>query len=167
MKIQNITVMLRKNLGNYEHLEVSVSADVEDNEDAQVAMDKLKKFVAKAIETKPEAEEATPPVPQEDAPKEKKARVKKTKEVTEDPFLGQDVPPVIETPKAKNVVVYNRDLDAHRQLLSSYLSKTHPTWKTKEGVKDLSASLVGKHFIDDEGNLVPSFKDILGNFFNA
>jgi hypothetical protein len=62
-------------------------------------------------------------------------------------------------------VKYNRDLDTHRQLLSSYLNKSHPTWKTKEGVKEFSSSLVGKPFLDNSGNIIDPFKKELSDFF--
>lgn len=38
MKIETITVMQRKNLGNYEHIEISASAKVEENENANQSM---------------------------------------------------------------------------------------------------------------------------------
>ena len=38
MKIETISVMQRKNLGNYEHIEISASARLEDNEDPSTAL---------------------------------------------------------------------------------------------------------------------------------
>jgi hypothetical protein len=166
MKIETITVMQRKNLGNYEHIEISASAKIEEGDDNLSAILALKTFVETSLTAKAEDIQA-PAVPVEEVPepKEKKARVKKTKEVIDPIFKGAEIPPVIETPK--NIVTYNRDIDTHRQLLSFYLSQAHPNWKGKEGVKDFSASLVGKAFLDDNGSLVTSFKNVLSDFFNA
>lgn len=169
MKIQTITYMQRKNLGNYEHAEISASAIVSEGEDEAEAVLKLMEYVGAALNkelqviAKPvEAVVETTPV---EAPKEKKTRSKKTKEetVTEtvDAFAGQDIPQVITVDNVK----YNRDLDTHRQLLSSYLNKSHPTWKTKDGVKEFSSSLVGKPFLDNSGNIIDPFKKVLSDFF--
>lgn len=45
MKIGQVTLLQRKNLGDYQHLEVSISAVVEDEETASTAIDKLRKLV--------------------------------------------------------------------------------------------------------------------------
>jgi pyruvate-formate lyase len=169
MKIQTITYMQRKNLGNYEHAEISASAVITEGEDEADAVIKLMAYVdsalnkeIKAIAAPVEAVVETAPV--ETAVKEKKTRSKKSKEeVVEatDSFNGQDIPQVITVDEVK----YNRDLDTHRQLLSSYLNKSHPTWKTKEGVKEFSSSLVGKPFLDNSGNIIDPFKKELSDFF--
>jgi pyruvate-formate lyase len=169
MKIQTITYMQRKNLGNYEHAEISASAVITEGEDEADAVIKLMAYVdaalnkeIKAIAAPVEAVVETAPV--ETAVKEKKTRSKKSKEEgveATDSFNGQDIPQVITVDEVK----YNRDLDTHRQLLSSYLNKSHPTWKTKEGVKEFSSSLVGKSFLDNSGNIIDPFKKVLSDFF--
>lgn len=45
MKIGQISLLQRKNLGDYQHLEVSITAVVEDEETASTAIDKLRKLV--------------------------------------------------------------------------------------------------------------------------
>jgi hypothetical protein len=52
MKIETIFVMERKNLGNYEHIEMSATAKVEDGEDAYSAMLSLKSVISMAIVAK-------------------------------------------------------------------------------------------------------------------
>jgi hypothetical protein len=169
MKIQTITYMQRKNLGNYEHAEISASAVITEGEDEADAVIKLMAYVDAALNKEIKAivapvETVVEAAPVETAVKEKKTRSKKSKEeVVEatDSFNGQDIPQVITVDEVK----YNRDLDTHRQLLSSYLNKSHPTWKTKEGVKEFSSSLVGKSFLDNSGNIIDPFKKVLSDFF--
>ena len=168
MKIQTITYMQRKNLGNYEHAEISASAQITEGEDEAEAVLKLMEYVGAALNkelqviAKPtEVVVESTPI---ETPKEKKTRSKKSKEEvveTTDAFAGQDIPQVITV----DTVKYNRDLDTHRQLLSSYLNKSHPTWKTKDGVKEFSSSLVGKSFLDTTGNITSDFKKVLSDFF--
>lgn len=167
MKIQTITYMQRKNLGNYEHAEISASAQITEGEDEAEAALKLMEYVGAALNNElkaiPKVEAVVEAAPVE-APKEKKTRSKKSKEEvveTTDTFAGQDIPQVITV----DTVKYNRDLDTHRQLLSSYLNKSHPTWKTKDGVKEFSSSLVGKSFLDNTGNITSDFKKVLSDFF--
>jgi hypothetical protein len=184
MKITTITYMERKNKGNYEHEEISASANVDDGESFAIAMASLKNAVhsvlhgivielPKAEEIQAKADvfdkiqdginkmhEVTAP-----AVKEKKTRAKK--EIVEEVTVEAVIPEIKEAPVGKNVVIYNRDLDTHRQLLSSYLNKNFPAWKTTEGVKEFSISLAGKHFLNDDGAVVESFAKLLSDFFNA
>jgi hypothetical protein len=172
--------MERKNKGNYEHEEMSASANVDENENSTIAMLALrdavhnalygtvnKEIVAEEIQAKAEIfdkiqeginkmHEATAP-----AVKEKKTRAKK--EIVEEITVEAVIPEKKESP----AVPYNRDLDTHRQLLSSFLNKNHPSWKTTEGVKDFSMGLVGKPFLNNDGAVVESFAKLLSDFFNA
>jgi hypothetical protein len=181
MKITTITYMERKNKGNYEHEEISASANVDDGESFALAMASLKNAVHSvlhgiAIEL-PKAEvRNTPAEPKEEnveviaaipvKAKRNATKKEKSEEITAIPVSDKksNIP---EAPVGKNVVIYNRDLDTHRQLLSSYLNKNHPSWKTTEGVKDFSMGLVGKHFLNDDGAVVESFAKLLSDFFNA
>jgi len=45
MKIGELKLLQRKNLGDYQHVELSVTAIVEDEETATTAIDKLRKLV--------------------------------------------------------------------------------------------------------------------------
>ena len=168
MKITTITYMERKNKGNYEHEEISASANVDDGESFALAMASLKNAVHSVLHgiviESPKAEEITPEVTAP-AVKEKKTRAKK--EIVEEVTVEAVIPEIKAEPVGKNVVIYNRDLDTHRQLLSSYLNKNFPAWKTTEGVKEFSISLAGKHFLNDDGAVVESFAKLLSDFFNA
>lgn len=173
MKITTITYMERKNKGNYEHEEISASANVDDGESFALAMASLKNAVHSVLHgivveeaLKPAPVFGTTPIPpviveEVVAPVAKKPRAKKAAEVPE------TIENPVAAPVGKNVVIYNRDLDTHRQLLSSYLNKNFPNWKTTEGVKEFSISLAGKHFLNDDGAVVESFAKLLSDFFNA
>jgi len=164
MKITTITYMERKNKGNYEHEEISASANVDDGESFALAMASLKNAVHSVLHgiviELPKAEEIIPEVTAP-AVKEKKTRAKK--EIVEEITVDAVIPEKKESP----AIPYNRDLDTHRQLLSSFLNKNHPSWKTTEGVKDFSMGLVGKPFLNNDGAVVESFAKLLSDFFNA
>ena len=192
MKIETIFALERLNTGNYCHLEMSASAKLEEGDDEVACMVTLKGLINTALlakacitqEIKAKVENVaevrnTPaevdkfvteltaiPV------KSKRNATKKGKseEITVIPVSDKEsnIPEApIAAPVGKNVVIYNRDLDTHRQLLSSFLNKNHPSWKTTEGVKDFSMGLVGKPFLNNDGAVVESFAKLLSDFFNA
>jgi hypothetical protein len=173
MKISIIKYTERKNLGNYEHKEITAEAILEDGENTLAAIVNLRLFVQDGLHGSVYKDEVIPQVKVEEvvaeisipAVKEKKTRAKKEKEVE---VVEEEVIP--EIPKeAKEVpaIPYNRDLDTHRQLLSSYLNNHHRSWKTAQGVKEFSMSLVGKPFLNIDGEVVESFSKLLSDFFNA
>lgn len=170
MKIETITVMQRKNLGNYEHLEISASAKVEEGEQAFTAMLSLKTLVQAALEAKAgEISTPAPVVEEVIAPvvKEKKPKAKKEKSVE----IEQEVPPVIQEPKKKEVktVAYDSTIAEHKSILAGYLAKKYDTaWKTvapAEEIKAFTASLNGQPFLDDAGNILPVFLEQVHTFF--
>jgi hypothetical protein len=177
MKIETITIMQRKNLGNYEHLEISASAKVEEGEEAYTAMLTLKTLIQVALEAKAEEERDTPsPISKVEeitapAVKEKKTRVKKEK----DPEITVEavIPPVIEEPKKKEpkVVTYDSTVAEHKSIFGGYLAKKYDTsWKTvapAEEIKAFTASLNGQPFLDDVGNILPVFLEQVHMFFGA
>jgi hypothetical protein len=198
MKIETITVMERKNLGNYEHIEISASAKVEEGDDAYSSLLALKTIVHAALEGKAATMSSVPtakvekvkheiiqeiplPIPEKVLATVKEKKAKKEKEEVPKPLITEGSTTSVTSdgekglngydPKVakddKNVIVYNRDLDTHRQLLSSFLNKNHPSWKTTEGVKNFSMSLVGKPFLNNDGAVVESFAKLLSDFFNA
>ena len=174
MKIETITVMQRKNLGNYEHLEISASAKVEEGEQALTAMLSLKTWVQAVLEAK--AEEISTPAPVVEeviAPvvKEKKPKAKKEKEP--EVIVESEIPPVIQEPKKKEVktVAYDSTIAEHKSILAGYLSKKYDTaWKTvapAEEIKAFTSSLNGQPFLDDVGNILPVFLEEIHTFFGA
>lgn len=173
MKIETISVMQRKNLGNYEHIEISATAKVEEGEDSFSSMLSLKTLIQAALEAKAnervqKVEEEVKPEPVVEEPiKEKKTRAKKEKPVETE----QEVPPVIEEPKKKEpkVVTYDSTIGEHKSILAGYLSKKYDTaWKTvapAEEIKAFTSSLNGQPFLDDAGNILPVFLEQIHTFF--
>ncbi len=168
MKIETITVMQRKNLGNYEHIEITASAKVEEGEEALTAMLSLKTFVeialvAKATEIQPPAkvEEEVKTEPVVEAPKkEKKPKKEKIVEA-----------PVVETPKKEKVTAYDSSVPEHKSIFGGYLAKKYDnSWKTShpvEEIKAFTASLNGVDFLDQDGKIVESFLNLVHGFFGA
>lgn len=187
MKFETVTVMQRKNMGNYEHIEITTTARIEDGEDfvsaamtARTYVDAVLNMSLHDMEAKKEPvgpvtyDEETKqnlPVAEVKEKKERKARTTKPKveEVkAEDSFNGQDIPPVIEEKKELPAVSYDRGMDAHKTMLSSYLTKTFPNWKVakpKQQIIDFNASLHGLAFLDSNGIVLQSFKDKLDSFY--
>jgi hypothetical protein len=155
-----ITYTKRHNEGNYSHSEYTIVASLEENDDVLKCFEQLKHYVIFSIEAKSaivKEEEHVPQPPVEEV----------VAEVTpEEPKKPKAVKKVKEKVVEEKVVPYDRNIDAHRQFLSSYLTQTHPEWKTTEGVKEFSLSLIGKPFLDDSGHIVESFKKVLSDFFS-
>lgn len=173
MKIETISVMQRKNLGNYEHIEIAATAKVEEGEEAFSAMLSLKTLIQAALEAKAnervqKVEEGVKeePVVQEPV-KEKKTRAKKEKPVE----VQQEVPPVIEPETKVTLIAYDSTNTEHKSILAGYLSKKYDTaWKTvapAEEIKKFTASLNGQPFLDDTGAIVPVFIEQIHTFFGA
>jgi len=161
MITETITFTQRKNLGNYEHMELTVSARLEEKDNALEAIAHLKDMVLAGFDV--EAKSAI--VKEEHVPQSLEEEV--VAEVTpEEPKKPKAVKKVKEKVVEHKIVPYDRNIDAHRQFLSSYLTQTHPEWKTTEGVKEFSLSLIGKPFLDDSGHIVESFKKVLSDFFS-
>jgi len=49
MRVRTIKYSRRKNLGNYEGVEIAVEAELDVDEDPDVEMDKIKKFVRRLL----------------------------------------------------------------------------------------------------------------------
>lgn len=172
MKITTITYMERKNKGNYEHEEISASANVDDGESFTDAMTSLKNAVHSILHgiliEVPKAEEIVPEVTVP-AVKEKKTRAKK--EIVEEVTAPAVIPEIKAAPKKALSIAYNSNIAEHKSILGGYLSKKYDTsWKTShpaEEIKAFTASLNGKNFIDSEGHIVNSFLDLVHGFFGA
>jgi hypothetical protein len=162
MKVETITFLERLNTGNYCHLELSATAKLEEDEEALTAMLALKTLVSTALTAK--AEEVKPVEVKTEEPKVEEVKVEEVKEKKTRAKKEKPVEEIKEEVK-KPGVPYDRNIETHRQMLSGYLTKEHPTWKTKEGIKEFSASLAGKEFLDDEGMILESFKKLVSEFF--
>jgi len=184
MKIETITVMQRKNLGNYEHIEISASAKVDCDENAAEAMLTLRSYVeasleGKAVEVKlpvlPKEEVAEPtieaPKPTKKAPAKKKVKEEVVVVVVEPGEVETPEESAKKSPPKKNVISYDSSIAEHKSIFGGYLSKKYDnSWKTShptEEIKSFTASLNGKEFIDSEGHIADSFLGLVHGFFGA
>ena len=177
MKIRSITFTQRFNMGNYEHIEITAMADIEEQEAADTAMQSLKTFVQTALNKKveeiktPAPVEEVKPEPVVEAPKKEK-KAKKEKAPVSDETSNIPAIPVEEVkPVGKNVEVYNSNIAEHKSIFAGYLAKKYDnSWKTAKPVdeiKSFTASLNGKHFLDNDGKIVESFLNLVHEFFGA
>lgn len=69
--------------------------------------------------------------------------------------------------KAAKATPYNRGDERHVDILTSFLNKLTggETWKQNPQITQFSISLVGKDFVDGQGNIVPSFVENCKKFF--
>jgi len=192
MRFTEIKYTERKNKGNYEHEEFTVTAVLDEGEDAFSSMLSLKVLVEAGLKTEklPYQEPTGSNVeitPEEPKKEEKKPRAKKVKEEPKlDAFETNTevIPPVIEDvvpgipdviaeekPKAKKskVVSYDPTIPEHKSSLSSYLNKTFgDSWKTvkpADEIRSFTAGLKGLDFVEEDGSICGSFKNKLFNFF--
>jgi hypothetical protein len=180
MIIGTISYLERKNLGNYEHIEMSANAVLDEGENFDAAMAELRAKIHNALNEK--AVEIKQP-PKEEEPKEEvkeeKKKVTKKKETVKVEAPKEETVEVKEevvaevvveevAPKAHKFLAYDRTKKEHTDMLASYLNTTFgATWKTNPHLKDISASLSGKDFLDDSGLIVESFKAILQGHFGT
>jgi hypothetical protein len=162
MITETITFTQRKNLGNYEHMELTVSARLEEQDNALEAIAHLKDMVLAGFNV--EAKSAI--VKQEENLLQLSVEEVVAEVTPEEPKKPKATKKVKEKVVEEKVIPYDRNIDAHRQFLSSYLTQAHPEWKTTEGVKEFSLSLIGKPFLDESGHIVESFKKVLSDFFS-
>ena len=178
MKIKTITYTERKVLAQYEYAELTSTAELAEGEDEVDAVIKLMAYVTaslnKEISKTVEAPVVETPVVVEEPKKEKKPKAKKEKVVEE--VKVEEAP--AETPEEyakksppKNVVIYNSNLAEHKSIFGGYLTKKYEnSWKTShpaDEIKSFTASLNGKHFLDNDGKIVESFLNLVHEFFGA
>lgn len=166
MKPDQITYTKRHNEGNYSHSEYSIVATLDEGDDVQECFLKLKSYVLNVIEgATPEAPVAEiTPVAEVKEEIAELPPVIPAEALVEEPKKPRAKAPKKEKPEIKSIP-YDRNLDAHRQFLSAYLTQNHADWKTKEGVKEFSLSLIGQPFLDEDGHIIESFKKVLSDFF--
>lgn len=74
-----------------------------------------------------------------------------------------------EAPKKSVYTLYNRNEKLHTAALSSFLTAVSGSeaWKKKPGVSEFSIGMVGKDFLDKEGDFAPSFKEACYKFLGV
>lgn len=67
----------------------------------------------------------------------------------------------------EKAIPYSRTNERHIDVLTSFLTKLvgGDSWKQHPNITQFSISLVGKPFVDSEGNIVPSFAEECTRFF--
>jgi hypothetical protein len=174
MKIETIYFLERVNKGNYEHIEMSATAKVEDGEDPIAAMLNLKHLINSALTGKVNqaiVKEETPVAVveevKEDKPKQTRTR-KAKEEVKVEEVKTEVVEEVKETPKAKKSKLTSYGAD-NKAVLQAYLtSKYAESWKSskpRNEILEFTSKLPGMDFLDEEGNIVPSFLEHIHGFF--
>ena len=176
MKFETVTVTQRKNIGNYEHIEITTTAKIEDGEDfVSVAM--TARTYVDAILNMPlgTVEEKKEPVVADEPKVKKEKKSKKVKEevatVEEETPKAEVVEEVREEPKVKaksKATPYSAD---NKHILQSYLTQKYgEAWKSvkpRHEIVEFTSKLPGQDFLDEEGNILPTFLEHIHSFFGA
>jgi preprotein translocase subunit SecD len=190
--IKGIEVLVRKNLGNYEHEEVKLVGAIPDGvaflEYAQYIKNMAHLYLALAPNNQEVSEpvgkenpEAVKKEVKEEVKEVKKAKAKKVEEnKTEE---GQEIPPVIPTEAVKEEVKetktkkssvrqtsveFDNTVKVIRDRLASYLNQNYPNWKEtpKDKITAFLNGAKGQPFEDLKGNMLDSFKQLVEATFS-
>lgn len=175
MELKGLEYLRRKNLGFYEHEELKVEATLEAKENAHNAFTELKTFVENCLGiTQDHKEQLKLPIEEQVIKKEKVEEVVK-EEVVKEAVVEEvaEKPKKEKKPKAelkpetrpnkriKKEVNYDRFNEVHKKVLGTFLDATFPRWRKPEylgmAVK-ASEALNGSPFLDNEGEILESFK---------
>jgi len=186
VKITEAKFVRKYNVGQYENEEYSLTAEVEDGENAVKVLQKLKADVAKAYGASPskseEDEEETTPAPKKKSKPAPEPEEEDEEEVDEEETDSDDDDEEEsdeeesdeeeeESKPAKKASAkksfkkkpqdYNRS-EQHKEILSSVLKEVAPDWKkseaSKKKAKAVSTKVVGLAFLDEDGEVLKSFK---------
>jgi type IV secretory pathway VirB10-like protein len=186
----NVEYMRRVNLGSYEHSELKVSIAINEEDDINFEIESLKSLVHKHLGIIEEDKNQLPlPIEKAKKPVEKTvAAVEKPKEeVAVNNELKDEVkaeekekkteakakksaPETKPVKKISKATVYDRALDTHKNLLGSFLDKKYPKWRTSDSLKkaaEASKALNGTDFLDENGEILDSFKLAFSNYMDA
>lgn len=182
MKINTIEYLRKLNKGNYEHEELKVSAAIDEGESFDACFATLKEMVDSALGIKEiNKEQLVLPIKQVE---EKVVKpVKKHEEVvSDDNKLEEKIedkaekkkgakkaskPETVPAKKPIKETSYDRSLNTHKNLLGLFLDKSYPKWREAESLNkaiEASKSLNGKPFLDEAGEILPSFKESFSQF---
>lgn len=136
----------------------TVATNVEvvvDQKSTATAVEKKTPATATKKKEAPAAATATEPKQEETKAEEAPVQATETKEAAPTATAKRNIA------KVKNTV-YNRNNEEHKRLLSAFLDKAFPTWKSKDSIKkasEISSKLSEKEdFLDGEGVILESFK---------
>lgn len=176
MNVTQITAMRRRPLEQYGHIEITMTASLEEGANPFNCAIQLRKMVEEAtLEKIPQTQTRQLELPIE--PVEKKAETKKEEKKTEtkvetkaEAKAEAKAETKVETKsevkeekktKKSSGIAYDRSSDLHKKLIAEFLDAGYPGWKTTllQQAKDTSIALEGTSFLDNEGLILQSFKD--------
>lgn len=186
----NIEYLRRVNLGNYEHSELKVSSIVKEDQDVNIEIERLKFLVHSHLgieednksqlllplkETKKTVEktvEAVKELKEEIAVKEEvKEEVKQeAKEKKTEPKAKKTTSETKPVKKLFKATAYDRTINTHKNLLGTFLDKKYPKWRVEPLLKkalEASKSLNGQDFLDENGDILESFKVSFSSLMDA
>jgi outer membrane biosynthesis protein TonB len=171
-KVTEAIYLKRKNLGNYEHSEMSLAGLPDDDQSAEDLLKELKEIVDRLLDgedSEKEVKEKEDTNEKESHKKSSKKSVKKSVEeevVAEKEEEATEAPEETEEPvkkekkkKKPKATEFNFNDDVHTDLLSEALDKKMKGWETKYKSKIKSASLrsQGQDFLDENGDVIEAF----------
>jgi hypothetical protein len=181
-KINEAIYLKRKNLGNYEHEEVSLSATPDEGQSGIEILKELKEIVDSFLNSKDaggtDLSQKPKSVEKENKNGSKKESSKKvvkeesseeeiSEEVDEEDSDSSDEDTEEELPKKKKatkktkakVTVYERSNTLHQKILGEYLDDNLPGWTKKYAKQSRTTSnkMEGKDFLDQDGEILESF----------
>lgn len=161
------------NKGNYSSETIGLTARVEKDESAIAVLEVLKRTVHGEYESQkidPRYDSAVPkePIspkaatPKVEAPEIKNEIEAEVQKPAKKPQKEREVKKKV-TLAEKKQTAYDIENVAHKNMVGDILTKeVDPTWKkTPERAKAVSRSMAGTPFLDEEGLVMQSFKEIL------
>jgi hypothetical protein len=203
MQVNEVKYARKFNTGNYESEEYSVTATVEDGENANEVFAKLKEEViaartgqttgttAMSADSAEEVEEQEVVVEEEQVEEQDEEVVEEEseeveeetaeEEVEEDESEEEEVEEEVPVKAAKGkkaaatgkgkktfkpkTQTYSRKNETHKEIFSKVLSAVAPDWRKSKEAKDharkVSEKMDGTDFLDEDGNVFPSFKELV------
>ena len=180
MKLNDISVTMRFNKGNYEHKEVTFTAKLDEHENPITVRMLLEKICSEddasiwpSVIEVPLAQATLKIDAEAIAAPEKKIRTPKKivalEETKAEEFPEQEsedqLKPIPPKRKTKAVVntPYDRSSSVHTNLFSGLLDTHFPAWRTsmKAQAKTVSVALEGQDFLDEDGSILEAFIDSL------
>lgn len=162
--VRHMSYTFRRNLGDYEHEELTVAIEVNDGDDITQKVTELKDLVVGNLGTRRQNEEQET---------EKKSRKKKEKVVDEEEESEEDESDSEEESSSKKTkskkkgrsksTTYDREDDLHKKLVGEMLDDNFPKWDKKKSLKKLaikaSKSMQGEDFLDSDGDILEDFQE--------
>ena len=155
----DVSYTRRRNLGNYEHEELTISVVIgEDEQHPGLAISELKERVLTELgcEVPVESIEKVTDEGNVETKSGKTVDPSTSKEVEKKKTTKKKAP----AKKAKNVK-YDRSIEAHRQKFAEVVEKSYPGWKKDKEVagaaKETSAEMNGVELFSPQGKVLAAF----------